>query len=65
MEAGDTGIAGGEEPDEDNQPPHTQDTISLVCQTCRTRFINFRVQYSTHMYLLLNRSNGLKHIVFC
>ena len=59
MEAGDTGIAGSEDPDENHQPPHTQDTISLVCRTCQTRFINFHVQYSTHMYLLSNTLNGL------
>ena len=48
MEAQDTGIAGGEELDEDHQPPHTQDTISLVCQTCQTCLIkcSCTVQYT-------------------
>ena len=59
MEAQDTGVVGSEEPDEDHQPPHTQDTISLVCRTCWTGLINFCVQYSTNMYLLSNTSNRL------
>ena len=59
MEAWDAGVAGGEELDEDHQPPHTQNTISLVCQTCQTRLINICVQYSTNMYLLSNTLNRL------
>ena len=49
MEAQDTGIARGAQLNEDHQPPHTENTIPLVCQTCQTCFINFSVQYSTHI----------------
>ena len=63
MEAWDTGIARSTQLNEDNQPPHPENPIPLVCQSCQTRFVNCKVQY-TYVFLV----KQVKHIhivIFC